>query len=77
MWMNMTKLRRLLLLLLIWDGVYGALVILQLCGIRLSWLASDAPEPMRLVSAVLIAIALVIALAGERNRQDHEPEDVP
>lgn len=36
MWMNMTKLRKLLLLLLIWDGVYGALVILQLCGIRLS-----------------------------------------
>lgn len=34
--MNMTKLRKLLLLLLIWDGVYGALVILQLCGIRLS-----------------------------------------
>ena len=49
--MNMTKLRKLLLLLLIWDGVYGALVILQLCGIRLSrW--RFLPEQLEMILRV-------------------------
>ncbi len=65
----LSRFGKVLLLLLLADALYLLLLLLDVCGIRLPWIADSGATPMRLVSAVLITIALIGLLLRDIKRE--------